>query len=190
MQAIDIVEDHSWDAFIKQHAATLWACDFFSKKVWTMSGLVDYFVLFFIHVGSRRVHVAGMSAHPDAKWMAQQARNVAMHFAELPEKPTILIRDLDGKFTKEFDTILAADGLKVHKVGPLAPNLNAFAERWVLSIKSECLDHFIVFGEDHLRYLVHEYLSHYLHERPHQAKDNGLLTGAAPLTTPTGEAAT
>lgn len=71
----------------------------------------------------------------------------------------------------------------MHKVGPLAPNLNAFAERWVQSIKSECLDHFMVFGEDHLRHLVHEYTAHYLLERPHQAKDNCLLTWTGPPPT-------
>jgi hypothetical protein len=110
----------TWDEFLKRHAATLWATDFFSKPVWTKAGLVDYFVLCFIHLGSRRVYVSGLTAQPDRAWMAQQARNVAMHFAEQPEKPTILLRDYDGKFAPEFDAILEAEGVSVKKVGPQA----------------------------------------------------------------------
>lgn len=173
----------TWDDFLQRHAATLWACDFFSTKVWTTSGLVDYFVLFFIHIGSRRVHIAGMSPNPDRQWVAQQARNVSAVFAEEPQRPTILRRDHDGKFGPEFDAILHSDGVAIHKVGPRAPNLNAYAERWVQSVKQECLDHFIIFGETHLRYLIHEYLAHYLAERPHQAKDNQPLTGLPPPPT-------
>ena len=118
-----------------------------SKKVWTKAGLIDFFVLFFIHVGTRRVSVAGMTGSPNSAWIAQQARNLAMHVAELPVKPTMLIRDWDTKFTAEFDGILESEGIEIKKVGPRAPNMNAIAERWVQSIKQECLDHFIVFGE-------------------------------------------
>jgi putative transposase len=80
----------SWDGFLKRHAQTLWACDFFSKKVWTMSGLVQMFVLFVIHLGSRRVHVVGMAANPDRAWMVQQARNLALIFEREPVKPKYL----------------------------------------------------------------------------------------------------
>jgi putative transposase len=169
----------SWDEFIRRHAQTLWACDFFSKKVWTRSGLVEVFVLFFIHVGSRRVHVAGMTAHPDGAWVAQQARNVAMHFAEQPERPTILLRDRDSKFVAAFDTLLRAEGVEVKAVGPRAPNLNAYAERWVGSIRRECLDHFVVFGEEHLRHLVNEYVDWYNDCRPHQGVGNRPLSVVA-----------
>ncbi len=158
-----------WHTFIREHLATLWACDFFTKKIWTTAGLVDCYVLFFIHLGTRRVIVTGMSAHPDSAWVAQQARNFNV-LADV--KPTHLIHDLDTKFTQQFDEILGGDGAEIVKVGPLAPNLNAHAERWVLSIKSECLDHFIVFGEDHLRHLATEYLAHYNGERPHQGLEN------------------
>ena len=127
----------TWDEFLKRHAATLWACDFFTKQIWTKAGLVDYFVLFFIHLGSRRVYVSGLTAQPDRAWTVQQARHVAMHFAEQPEKPTILLRDFDGKFAPEFDAILKADGVTVKKVGPHAPHLHAYAERWVQSCRRE-----------------------------------------------------
>jgi putative transposase len=167
----------SWEEFIKQHAATLWACDFFSKKVWTASGLVEMFLLFFIHVGSRRVHLAGMTAHPNAGWMVQQARNVSMFMAEQEEAPRFLLRDRDTKFTQAFDAIFESDGVEVVKVAVRAPNMNAFAERIVQSIKTECLNNFIVFGEKHLRHLLTEYLAHYHEERPHQGVGNVLLSG-------------
>jgi putative transposase len=170
----------TWSDFIKRHADSLYACDFFSKKVWTMRGLVDIFVLFFIHIGSRRVHIAGMTPNPDRTWMIQQARNVSMFFAEQPNAKKILIRDHDGKFVREFDDILRSSGVTVARVGPAAPNLNALAERWVQSVRNECLNHFMVFGEDHLRYLINQYTSYYLQHRPHQAKDNRLLTGLDP----------
>ena len=87
----------SWDEFIKIHAKTLWACDFITKKVWTRFGLIDYFILFFIHVGSRKVYVSGISPHPNAAWVAQQARNFSMHLAEQGQKASHLIHDCDTK---------------------------------------------------------------------------------------------
>lgn len=177
----------TWDEFLKIHAKTLWACDFFSKRIWTMKGRVDGYVLFFLHLGSRRVFVTPSTVQPDRVWMAQQARNVSMHFADQPDKPKILIRDHDGKFSPEFDAILESEDITVKKVGPLAPNLNAFAERWVQSIKRECLDHFIVLGERHLDHLIREYLAYYHTERPHQGLDNRPLTLVEPGENSAGE---
>ncbi len=165
----------TWDEFVKRHAETLWATDFFSKKVWTKGGLVEFFVLFFINVATRRVHVAGMTANPNSAWMAQQARSMTMFFNELPEKPTLVIHDYDSKYTAEFDALLKSEGIDAKKVGPLAPNLNAYAERWVQSIKQECLEHFIVFGEKHLRHIIGEYVTHYNEERAHQGVGNTRL---------------
>lgn len=165
----------TWDDFVKRHAETLWATDFFSKKVWTAGGLVEFFVLFFINVATRRVHVAGMTPNPNSAWMAQQARNMNSFFDELPERATLLIRDHDTKFTAEFDAILESEGVDVKKVGPVAPNLNAYAERWVQAIKQECLEHFIVFGEDHLRHIIGEYTTFHNDERPHQGVGNTRL---------------
>lgn len=164
-----------WTEFIKQHADTLWATDFFSKKVWTLRGLVDVFVLFFIHVESRRVYLAGVTTNPDNAWMKQQARNVCMVWDKEKVAPKMLIRDFDGKYTKDFDATLEGEGIEVKRVGPQKPNMNAFAERFVQSIKQECLDHFICFGEDHLRYLCTEYVAFYNNDRPHQGKGNVTL---------------
>jgi len=100
----------SWDEFIKMHAKTLWACDFFSKKVWTLGGLVEYFVLFFIQPGTRRVHIAGITANPDGAWMAQQARNMCMFFDDEPDPAKYLVCDRDTKFTEQFRAILESIG--------------------------------------------------------------------------------
>lgn len=164
--------DSTWDTFIKRHMDTLWACDFLSCKVLTKSGFVEYFVLFFIHVSSRRIHVAGITPHPHGVWMAQQARNLCMFFEEQPHKPNVLLRDGDKKFTAQFDEILKDESHQVIRLPYRSPNLNAFAERWVQSVKYECLNHFMIFGESHLRHLIDEYVAHYHHERPHQGLGN------------------
>jgi putative transposase len=166
----------TWADFVARHAGTLWACDFFSKKVWTLGGLTEVFVLFFIHVGSRRVHIAGLTAKPGPGCVTEKALDVCREFVGLDEQPPFLLRDMDGKFPKEFDAVFKQAGVEVIPVGPRAPNLNAFAERFVLSIKSECLDHFVVFGEQHLRHLIDEYVIHYLEVRPHQGLENSLIT--------------
>lgn len=111
-----------------------------------MTGWVDVLVLFFIQVGSRRVHLAGMTANPDRAWMVQQPRNMAMVFDQEPVKPTYLLRDRDNKFVQEFDAILVMEGIEVKPLDVRAPNQNAVAERFVQSVRQECLDHFVVFG--------------------------------------------
>ena len=159
----------SWDEFLKAHAQTLWACDFFSRKVWTLGGLVEYFVLFFIQPSTRQVHIAGISAHPDGLWMAQQARNLCLFFAEQPEPAEYVVCDHDGKFTEEFRVILKSEDIEVVRTAVRAPNQNAYAERFVQSIKTELLDGMIVLGEKHLRYLIQEYVRYYHELRPHEA---------------------
>jgi len=175
----------SWDEFIKMHAKTLWACDFFSKKVWTLGGLVEYFVLFFIQPGTRQVHIAGITANPDRPWMAQQARNMCMFFDDLPDRPKYLVCDRDTKFTAQFRSILESDGVEVVQTAVRAPNQNAYAERFAQTIQQECLDHFIVLGEQHLRYLIQEYVRYYHEFRPHQSLGN-LPPGMAKPTDDSG----
>ncbi len=168
----------TWASFIKRHAATLWACDFMSVKTWTKKGLVDVFVLFFIHIGSRRVHLAGMTTNPDTAWVGQQAGEVATFFAGQTVKTSHLIRDRDSKFGQAFDADFESQGITVVKVGPKCPNMNAHAERWIRSARAECLDHFIVFGETHLLHLLNEYILHYNTERAHQGVGNRPLDEA------------
>lgn len=169
----------TWSEFVRRHAETLWACDFFSKKVWTKGGLVDVFVLFFIHVGSRRVHIAGVTTNPDEAWVVQQARNMSMVFAEQAKSPTHLIMDMDRIFCRKFRDTLASDGLQILRVGPRKPNMNAHAERFVQAIKQECLDHFVCFGIDHLSYIIRRFERYYNRFRPHQGRNNRTLPEAA-----------
>jgi putative transposase len=180
----------TWTDFLKRHAATLYACDFFSKKVLTLRGVVEVFILFFIHVSSRRVHIAGMTTRPRQAWTAERAREALDFLRGTPDEQPILLRDHDTKFGDLFDAVLRQNGVRVQKVGPRAPNLNAIAERWVQTVQHECLDHFIVFGEAHLRYLLAEMIAHYHLERPHQGLGNRTLSGADPpeeVAPPSGE---
>lgn len=158
----------SWYQFLKMHADTLWACDFISKKVWTMSGVVVYFVLFFIHLETRLVIAYPATAHPDGEWVAQQASNFIQDAEAEGLEVGHLIHDWDTKFTQWFDEILETEGTEIHRVGPAKPNLNAYAERFVQTIQIECLDHFIVLGEKHLNHLVFEFVQYYNTERPHR----------------------
>jgi putative transposase len=162
----------SWDEFVKRHAATLWACDFVSVRTLTTAGFVDLYLLFFIHIGSRRVIVSNPTANPDAAWVAQQARNASMQMAEWGLSASRLIRDGDRKFQEGFDAVFEGQGTEVQQVGPRAPNMNAYAERWVQTLRKEYLDHILILGEAHLAHLVREFVEHYHQERPHQAKGN------------------
>lgn len=162
----------SWDDFLNRHFDTLWSCDFFSVKTWTMVGLIEVYVLVFVQVGSRKVHIAGITAHPDADWMAQQARNLSLFFDEQKHKPRYLLRDRDTKFTKQFDAILEADDVEVVQVAIRAPNMNAAVERHIQSVKTECLDHFIFFGQKHLRYVLRQWEVYFNTQRPNQGVGN------------------
>lgn len=170
----------SWHDFIHRHKETLYACDFFTKKIWTKSGLIEMYLLVFIHIGSRRIWVSRATAHPNAKWVAQQARNMSVVFEEEGVSPTHLIHDRDTKFTKQFDGIFESDRLEVIKLSYRSPNLNAFCERVVQTIKNEALDYFVVLGEDHLNHIVSEFVSYYNTLRPHQGLENVPLAGTVP----------
>jgi putative transposase len=168
----------TWDEFVTRHAATLWASDFVSVRTLTVGGVVELYLLFFIHIGTRRVIVSNPTASPDSAWVTQQARNATMQIAEWNLTAAHLLIDNDPKFTDRFDAVFKADGGEVKRVGPRAPNMNAYAERWIQTLRTECLDHFVVVGERHLRHLVTEFVAHYNEERPHQAKGNVPLPDA------------
>jgi putative transposase len=165
----------TWKEFIRTHMEVLVATDFFTAEVWTLGGLVTYYVLFFIHLGSRKVHVAGVTPHPDTRWMLQMARNVTMEEWGFLSPGQYLIHDRDGKYCPAFQQIIDDAGVKRVPLPPRSPNLNAYAERWVRSVKDEALSRMILFGERSLRHVLHEYVAHYRHERNHQGKDNALL---------------
>jgi transposase InsO family protein len=170
----------TWSEFIRTHMDVLVATDFFTAEVWTPWGLVTYYVLFFIHLASRRVHVAGMTPHPDQRWMVQIARNVTMVDWGFLTPGQYLIHDRDGKFCPAFQQAIDAAGVKPVLLPARSPNLNAYAERWVRSVKEEFLARLILFGKRALRHALSEFEAHYHQERPHQGKGNVVLMPSLP----------
>jgi putative transposase len=170
----------TWDEFLKQHAASLWQCDFFSKRILTMKGIREVFVLAFLNVETRRVVLSPATFHPDEAWVEEQAESFVAQVKKLGLPIQIVQRDRDSKYAKSFDRVLRRNKIKP-KVGAYrAPNTNAFVERFVQSIQQECLDRFVIFGEKHMDHVCSEYLAHYHTERPHQGEgiDNQLLIRA------------
>jgi len=165
----------TWKEFIRTHMDVLVATDFFTAEVWTLGGLVTYYVLFFLHLGSRKIHVAGVTPHPDEAWMVQVARNVTMEEWGFLAPGQYLIHDRDTKFCAAFQHLIDDAGVERVVLPPRSPNLNAYAERWVRSVKEECLSRVILFGEASLRHALTQYIEHYHHERNHQGKGNVLL---------------
>jgi len=165
----------SWVDFIKDHADVIAACDFFTAEVFTAAGLITYYVLFFIKIGSRDIHIAGVTPHPKEAWMMQMARNITMDEWGFLQGQRHLIHDGDSKFSEAFRDILRPAGVDPIRLPPRSPNLNAFAERWVRTVKSECTSRLVFFGEDSLRKALNEFVDHYREERNHQGKDNLLL---------------
>ena len=165
----------TWADFIRVHMAVLAGTDFFSVEVLTLRGLVTYYVLFFIRLESRRVEVAGITQHPNEAWMKQIARNVTMDEWGFLDNCSYLIHDRDTKYCQSFRDIIESSEVKTLPLPARSPNLNAFAERWVKSVKDECLSKLILFGEASLRRTLREYVVHYHVERNHQGKDNVLL---------------
>jgi len=165
----------TWKEFIRTHMDVLVATDFFTTEVWTLGGLVTYYVLFFLHLGSRKIHVAGVTPHPNEAWMVQVARNVTMEEWGFLAPGQYLIHDRDTKFCAAFQQIIDAAGVTRVPLPPRSPNLNAYAERWVRSVKEECLSRLILFGEASLCHALTQYVTHFHHERNHQGKGNVLL---------------
>ena len=165
-----------WKSFLKAHWGRVAAIDFFTTEVWTTSGLSTYYILFVIDLKSRRAHLAGVTRQPDESFMTHVARNLTDCVDGFLRSHRALICDRDAKFTARFRQILGDDGVAVVRTPLRAPNCNAFAERFVLSIKSECLDRMVFFGESSLRHALGEYLEHYHQERARQGIGNADLS--------------
>ena len=165
----------TWAAFIRAHLAVLAGTDFFTVEVFTLRGLVTYYVLFFIHLESRKVDIAGITVHPNERWMQQMARNVTMEGAGALQDCRYLLHDRDTKYTRSFRAIIESGQVTPLAVPARSPNLNAYAERWVRSVKEECLSKLILLGERSLRRALTEYVAHFHTERNHQGKGNILL---------------
>jgi len=165
----------TWKEFIRSHMDVLAGADFFSVEVLTWRGLITYYILFFMEIGTRRVWLGGITRHPDSVWMEQVARNATMEHTGYLHGCRYLLHDRDQKFCREFGETLAVGGVKCTPLPARSPNLNAHAERWVRSIKEECLSKLILFGENSLRRVVSEFLEHFHQERNHQGMGNVLL---------------
>jgi putative transposase len=168
-----------WSTFLKAHWKVLAASDFLTVKVWTDRGLVTRYLLFVISLADRVVNIAGITTRPDESWMLQIARNVTDAQSGALYAKRYLIIDRDTKYSEQFRRLIGDSGTKVIRLPPMSPNLNAYAERFVRSIKDECLDRMIFVGQASLRHAVAEYLSHYHAERNHQGLENRLIVPAA-----------
>ncbi|MCB9915604.1 MAG: transposase [Planctomycetes bacterium] len=162
----------TWRTFLRAHWGLVAAADFFTVEVWTPRGLVTHYVLFVIDLATRRVELLGLTPHPGEGFMAQVARNLTDPVAGFLRARSFLILDRDAKFTKAFKRTLERAGVSTVLSPYRAPNANAYAERFVLSIKTECTRRMIFFGERMLRRALREYLEHYNAERPHQGVGN------------------
>jgi len=162
----------TWKEFIRSHMSVLWGTDFFSTEVWTLGGLVTFYVLFLIELDTREVHLAGVTSHPNEVWMMQMARNLTMDEWGILKPGQYLIHDRDTKYCAAFRKLLDDAGVNRLPLPPKSPNLNARAERFIRSVKSEALSRFILFGENALRHVLSEYLEHYHQERCHQGLGN------------------
>ncbi len=170
----------SWKTFLQAHWEGLAAADLFTVEVLTLGGLRRYFVLFVIELKTRRVKIAGIHHQPYGEWMEQMARNLTDVFDGFLRDARHMIHDRDPLFTHTFGEILRGSRVEPIRLPPRSPNLNAYAERFVRSIKEECLDRVVPLGESHLRLIVQEFVEHYHRERNHQGLDNQLLERAPP----------
>jgi putative transposase len=158
----------SWREFCRTQAATMLACDFFTVDTVRLRRVYVFFVL---EVETRRVHILGVTRHPTGEWVSQQARNFMMAMGERADSFRFLVRDRDTKFIASFDAVFADAGIEVLRSPPRAPKGNAYAERWVSTIRRECLDRMLIFGERQLVRVLSEYERHYNTHRPHRALD-------------------
>jgi transposase InsO family protein len=156
----------TWRAFLRRQTAGIVACDFFTvDTVW----LRRLYVLFFIELGTRRVHLAGVTGNPNAAWVTQQARNLLLRLEDQERRVRFLIRDRDGKFCRGFGDVFCSEGANVLVTPVQAPNANAYAERWVRTVRTECLDWLLIIGRGHLEQVLRIYVRHYNEHRPHRA---------------------
>ena len=164
-----------WKTFLKSHWEVLAAIDFFNVEVLTFAGIIRYYVLFVMRLETREVRIVGITDQPCERWMKQMARNLTDAFDGFLRNTRYLIMDRDPLYTACFRKMLKDCGTKPVRLPARSPNLNAFAERFVLSIKSECLNKIIPLGEKHLRLVIGEYMEHYHTERNHQGLDSRII---------------
>lgn len=154
-----------WKQLMRHYKGQILACDFFTVDTVLLKTL---YVLFFIELGTRRVYFAGITSNPNSIWVTQQARQIVWRLSEQESALKYLIHDNDSKFSKSFDAVFESEGMRVIRTPFQAPNANAFAERWVRTVREECLDHLLILGGTHLKRVIIEYMDYYNTCRPHQ----------------------
>jgi putative transposase len=162
----------TWSEFLKRHADTMWQCDFACKRKWTIKGMVDLYFLVFIHIGTRRIWVSPCTANPTGDWTAQQARNFDMFLQDENLPCTILQRDQDTKYVQAFDDVFTGGGRTIKKTPIKSPNLQAFVERVIQTLKHEVLNGFCVVSEQHLNHILRIGADWYNKRRGHSGRDN------------------
>jgi putative transposase len=156
----------TWRAFLRQQAAGIVACDFFTvDTIW----LRRLYVLFFIELDTRRVHLAGVTTTPNGLWVTQQARNLLVVLGERGRQLCFVLRDRDAKFSRAFDDVFRAEGAEMLVTPVQAPNANAYAEHWIRTVRAECLDWLLILGRGHLEQVLRVYVQHYNAHRAHRA---------------------
>jgi putative transposase len=159
-------DSQSWRSFLRAHGESILACDFFTiDTVW----LQRLYVLVFLSLGSRRIEYFACTSNPNTAWMLQQARNLLMELGDRDRRVGFLIHDRDAKFPRAFDALLASEKIKVIRTPVQAPNANAHMERWVGTVRRECLDRLLILGRRQLEHVLRVYLRHYNRQRPHRA---------------------
>ena len=172
----------TWSTFLRAHWKILAASDFFTAEVWTPRGLRTHYVLFVISLADRAVHIAGITTRPDEAWMLQMGRNLTDEKSGALASKRYLIIDRDTKYSRRFRRVVEEARTEVIRLLPRSPNLNAYAERFVRSIKEECLGKMIFVGQASLRRAITEYMTHFHAERNHQGLDNRLIRAQPELT--------
>jgi putative transposase len=157
-----------WRKFLRAQAASMLACDFFTVETLWLGRL---YVLFFLELGTRRVHLAGCTANPDGRWATQQARQLAWSLSERVTPIRFLLHDRDSKFSRAFDEVFQSEGVEIIRTPFRAPNANAFAEHWVGTIRRDCLDWLLITSRRQLEHVLRVYVDHYNRHRPHRALD-------------------
>ena len=169
----------TWKAFIRSHLETLYACDFFSVEALSAFGVVRHLVYIVIELKSRAVEVAEVAVNPDGKWMEQVARGLLDPVDGFLRRATHVIHDRDPLYTAAWKGLLASRGVKSVPIPAKSPNCNAVTERFIRTVREECLDHFVIVGERHLRHLLKQFVAHYHAERYHQGLDGRIIRPTA-----------
>jgi transposase InsO family protein len=169
----------TWSTFLRAHWNVLAASDFFTVEVWTSTGLLTHYVFFVMNVAERVVHIAGITTRPNEAWMLQMGRNLMDEENGALASKRYLLIDRDTKYTRQFRRLVEEGGTEIIRLPPMSPNLNAYAERFVRSIKDECLSRMIFIGQASLRRAVAEYMDHYHRERNHQGIGNRVICAPA-----------